>query len=74
MGYFSNGEEGNIYQETYCLRCVHWNDEHEYCPVWALQMDYNGDPVTKDLLDELIPPTRDGCSNEQCRLFYERRE
>lgn len=72
VGYFSNAEEAEIYQEQYCSRCVHYDpDGDRECPVWEAHLAYQaeGYPI-KDLLGILIPEAEDGCSNEECRLFY----
>ena len=74
MAYFSNGTEGEYYQEKYCDRCVH-DDTEAGCPVWALHMEWNFDAVGKDkdetkaqALDTLWP--RDGVHNGECRMFH----
>ena len=74
MGYFSNGIEGLDYQDKWCDRCVH--DVEMRCPVWNLHLLYNGDGANNDdhFLHDLIPLSKDGLSNEQCRMFIERVE
>ncbi len=72
MGYFSNGCEGLDYQEKYCFRYRHWNDETG-CPVWFLHLDKNYEWCNKPerrLLDMFIP-TNDKNGNEQCTMFAE---
>lgn len=74
MGYFSNGAEGEMYQEDYCLRCVHYGDENKGCPIWGIHLFNNYDGV-KDkkigsILNQLIPRSKDGLSNKRCELFY----
>jgi hypothetical protein len=54
MGHFSNGTEGEMYQEHYCFRCVHWNDDHG-CPVWFLHELHVGEKDWRPTLDKLIP-------------------
>lgn len=66
MGYFSNGTEGDMYQERYCSRCIH--GENDECPVWDAHLLYNGDGLLhQELLDMLIPQTTSG--NGQCLMF-----
>jgi len=69
MGYFSNGTEGLVYQEDYCFNCVH--DINEGCPVWNLHLMYSYELANKpgSFLDELIPKSKEGCYNEECRMF-----
>ena len=42
MAYFSNGTDGQIYQEEFCLKCVNWvnlNDGRDYgCPIMDAHM------------------------------------
>ena len=76
MGYFSNGTEGDVYQEAYCFRCAHWRDDDDGrgpgCPVWDAHLLYAYEEAdsgsnAEAILDLLIP--RSGISNERCRLF-----
>ena len=54
MAYFSNGTEGELYQERYCLRCVHGQDGA--CPVWDAHLLFAGcEEQVQDVLDTLIP-------------------
>ncbi len=77
MGYFSNGNEGEAYQEAYCNHCVHDQkfqqtlDADDGCAVWLAHVIHMSDSVNKpdNLLDLLIPRTPDGLGNEQCRMF-----
>ena len=68
MGYFSNGTEGEIYQEQFCERCIHGED----CAVLEAHMIYNYDDCNnkESILHILIP--RDGIHNKQCRMFKEK--
>lgn len=72
MGYFSNGTQGMVYEEDWCLKCVHHNgDDGDGCPVWALHMAYNYKECNNpgSFLHTLIP--RDGpCNNGRCRMFH----
>lgn len=69
MAYFSNGTEGMMYEERYCSRCVHNFD----CPVWDAHLLFNYTECNnpESILHMLIPRSKDGLSNEQCRMFYE---
>lgn len=72
MGYFSNGTDGDCYQEEFCDKCVH---QEGGCAVWQLHLRYNSDQcdktnagaALKDVLDTLIP--RPGVFSEKCRMF-----
>ena len=69
MAYFSNGEEGRWYQEEYCSRCVH--DQKQDCAVWLAHLIHNYGENNKDdsILHLLIPRSKDGLGNEQCKMF-----
>jgi len=54
MAHFSNGTEGQMYQEKYCYRCAYWNDDAG-CPVWFLHELHVGEPRWRRTLDQLIP-------------------
>lgn len=72
MGYFSNGTEGDLYEDRYCRRCVHRDGaDGQGCPVWSAHLFYNYDEANNDksILHQLIPLTADGLGNEQCRMF-----
>lgn len=82
MGYFSNGTEGAIYEDTFCRRCVHYGpEEGPGCPVWLAHLIHaydlcNDDPNTspgKQMLDMLIPPREDGGlnGNGRCVMFVQ---
>lgn len=62
MGYFSNGTEGDCYEQRYCQTCIHQNgpDGRSMCAVWAAHMLKNYDECNNDesILHMLIP--RDG--------------
>ena len=64
MGYFSNGTEGDMYQQRYCNRCK--NDVNEDCPIWLAHLIHNG----HEILDLFIP--RAGVENRPCTMFVER--
>ena len=69
MAYFSNGTEGMDYQERYCKRCA--NDVKQDCPVWLLHLMHSSEQCNKpdNFLDVLIPRSKDGLENEQCKMF-----
>jgi hypothetical protein len=73
MGYFSNGTEGLMYEEEYCVNCIHGQSEDGIvtCPIWDMQYNYNYEECNKpdSLLHELIPRGKDGLFNEQCVMF-----
>ena len=71
MGYFSNGTEGETYRAEWCERCVHGKNLD--CPIWAAHLNFNYAECNKpdSILHMLIPRTKDGLGNEQCRLFLE---
>jgi len=73
MGYFSNGTEGDFYQEAYCFKCQHWSDDNG-CPVWNLHLTYSYKMCNKpdSFLDELIPRNRKLCCNSKCKMFIEK--
>jgi hypothetical protein len=77
MGYFSNGTEGDMYEEEYCYKCLNF-DEEKGCPIMNLHLVWNyeaisskGDAIKKYALDWFIPPNKDGMFNQQCRMFKE---
>lgn len=69
MGYFSNGTEGELYQEKYCNRCMH--DKNKNCPIWLAHLLYNYELCNSknNPLNILIPLSKDGLTNEQCTMF-----
>lgn len=71
MGYFSNGSEGEGYEEEYCSRCEH----QDGCAVWLAHMLYNYDECNKEnsILHLLIPRSKDHLGNERCSMFIEKR-
>lgn len=70
MAYFSNGTEGVMYEEEFCVRCIHWNDG--MCPVLIAHSLYNYRDCNDEgsILHILIPRSKDRLSNEECRMFY----
>lgn len=69
MGHFSNGTDGEMYQEKYCFRCVHWSDEFG-CPVWFVHELHVGEADWKPTLDKLIP--MEGLFSGKCYTFRDR--
>jgi len=75
MGYFSNGTEGMIYEENYCMRCDHYDEGG--CPVLTIHALYNYDQcrdgdkgkAVERILSEFIPI--DGIHNGPCRMITE---
>jgi hypothetical protein len=74
MGYFSNGTEGEMYEEEYCSKCVHAKG----CAVWHAHMAHNYAECNKDdsILHLLIPrlkplPPAPPIFNDKCLMFYE---
>lgn len=68
MAYFPNGTEGMDYEAQYCDKCIH---QDPCCPIWNAHMLYNYRDCDDDdsILHLLIPRSKDGLSNEQCRMF-----
>lgn len=71
MAYFSNGSEGMDYEDEYCSRCIHQNEGGGGCPVWMAHLLYSYRDCNDDesILHILIPRSKDGLSNEQCKMF-----
>ncbi len=79
MGYFSNGTEGAIYEETFCARCVHYDEpgEDKPCPIWMMHLLYAYELCNEDehpgkvMLDSFIPRREeDGLNgNGRCTMF-----
>lgn len=73
MAYFSNGTEGEFYQEKFCCRCVHFNG----CTIWMLHLIHNYDECDNESswLHKLIPMStyddRGVLVQHQCNLFHE---
>lgn len=82
MGYFSNGTEGAIYEETFCARCVHSDAEvgvDPPCPIWMAHLLYAYDLCNEDdhpgkiMLDSFIPRREEGGlnGNGRCTMFVQ---
>lgn len=65
MGYFSNGTEGMEYEAKWCARCVHSLN----CSVWTAHLLFNYEKGRREVLDILIPRSKDGLSNNKCTMF-----
>lgn len=67
MGYFSNGTEGMLYEEEYCVKCIHFDDGS--CPVLSAHSLYNYKECNnpESILHMLIP--REGVYNGKCLMF-----
>lgn len=67
MAYFSNGTEGEMYEDKYCSKCVH----NQGCPIMGMHMHFNYDEGNKDesFLDWLIPRKKNGLGNLKCKMF-----
>ena len=75
MGYFSNGAEGDSYEEKYCSRCVH-GDHENGCPVMIAHLLYNYDDCNKpeSILHILIPCSANKPYNERCSMFINKND
>lgn len=71
MAYFSSGTEGLDYEARWCVRCVHAASETKTCAVLTAHglYNYEGCNNPDSILHLLIPRSKDGLSNEQCRMF-----
>lgn len=71
MGYFSNGTEGDIYEEKYCNKCVHLLEQYG-CPCLLAHLMWNYEECNKpdSVLHKMIPRTADGW-NGKCFAFQE---
>ncbi len=71
MGYFSNGTEGALYEEKYCLKCVHMHKKYG-CPCIGAHELWNYDECNnKDsILHKMIP--QKGIFNEKCIFFVKK--
>lgn len=69
MGYFPNGTSGMMYEERYCSKCAH-EDEESGCVIMLAHLIYNYDECNneKSILHLLIPRDERG-DNKQCTMF-----
>jgi hypothetical protein len=76
MGYFSNGDEGDLYEHNVCSRCAHHNSnpEEEGCVIWTIHLLYNYDQhkseTIKDVLSGLIPRSNVPGYNDLCSMYH----
>lgn len=75
MGYFPNGTAGGMYEEEYCMNCIHGTGD-DPCAVMLAHNLYNYDECDKpeSILHLLIPLRKDDLGNEQCRMFVARKD
>lgn len=79
MGYFSNGTEGIMYEDAYCMRCANWTerpgDPVDGCPVMDLHHFHNYDDCNnpESYLHVLIPRNKEG-RNLPCKMFLSRED
>lgn len=82
MGYFSNGTEGQIYEQTFCARCIHYDHDlgvDKPCPIWMAHFLYSYELCNekehpgKVMLDMLIPEDHENGlnGNGRCRMFVQ---
>jgi hypothetical protein len=73
MGHFSNGSEGMMYLEQYCMNCRNWHEDENHdepgCPIWDLHLMHNGLACWQEALDFFIPLSENGLENLQCKMF-----
>lgn len=69
MGYFSNGDEGRMYEAQYCHTCRHHKPE-TMCAVWHAHALYNYSECNNDdsILHILIPRDEHGW-NLECGMY-----
>ena len=72
MGYFANGTEWMMYEEEYCVRCVHELGPEYGCPCSDAHSHWNYDECNNDdsILHKMIPINKEGF-NDQCIFFKE---
>lgn len=72
MGYFSNGCEGDWYENKYCDNCIHQDagENGKGCAIWLIHMlhNYGQEGEVQEILNTLIPRSEDGF-NEQCSMY-----
>ena len=73
MGYFSNGAEGQDYEERHCSRCLHDQDDNG-CAVWLAHLLANYEECNNEEspLHVLIPRGDGGLYNKKCRMFIKK--
>ena len=58
MAYFSNGTEGDFFQENNCEMCSHWNKETD-CHVWDAHLIFAYDSATAVQTPKVSGPTKE---------------
>jgi hypothetical protein len=78
MGYFSNGTQGDCYEERYCSRCIHVNgkDGKSGCAVMLAHMLHNYKECNnKDSILHLLIRQGNGNKGEpwnyECEMFHD---
>jgi hypothetical protein len=71
MGSFSNGTEGDYYEQKYCSKC-YWGDKA--CMIWYAHLEYSYEECNKEksFLDLFIPRSKDKLTNEKCTMFIDK--
>jgi hypothetical protein len=71
MGYFPNGESGDWYEETYCTKCIHYDEDNGGCAVFMAHLLHNYEECNnKDSILHLLIPRDEKGFNEECRMFF----
>lgn len=83
MGYFPNASAWDDWAKDNCDQCENCYtiepgeagyDVERNCPIELAHLIFNYDERNNDasILDHLIPRTKDGLGNEQCKMFRSR--
>jgi hypothetical protein len=78
MGYFPNMTAWEFWAEDNCFKCAHWprTDDCEPCAVEMAHNLYNYEAEEGtslcNVLDMLIPRTKDGLGCKRCAMFKDR--
>lgn len=81
MAYFSNGTEGDLYLEQYCLNCANWRDlgdgRGHGCPVWDVHLLHAYDECetgsnAEAILNTLIPTDAETGFASECSMFLKK--
>ena len=68
MAYFANGTSGQMFEEQWCERCVHYGTATKGCPVFGAHLLYSYELCNqkqhpgKIILDMLIPNDCNSCA------------
>ena len=79
MAYFPNGTAGECYMSRFCFHCKNYRDKKDGrgfgCAVWGLHILYNRETEKeKEMLDILIPMSKDGLWQEECSMFLKKKD